>query len=129
MQLASKMRFISAQYIAYFRDDLWKKCATHSNRMALILAEKISRLNGITITQPVQSNGVFIIMPKGVADSVCKKYFFYPWNEKTSEYRLMTGWDTTEEDIEEACECFTGGIDLVEVRIKKKRCPTDTSDI
>ena len=100
MQLASKMRFISAQYIAYFRDDLWKKCATDSNRMALILAEKINRLNGITITQPVQSNGVFVIMPQGVAESVCKKYFFYPWDEKTSEYRLMTGWDTTEEDIE-----------------------------
>lgn len=101
MQLASKMRFISAQYVAYFRDDLWKKCAGHSNRMALILAEKISRLNGITITQPVQSNGVFVIMPQSVAESVCKKYFFYPWDEKTSEYRLMTGWDTTEEDIEE----------------------------
>jgi len=100
MQLASKMRFISAQYIAYFRDDLWEKCAAHSNRMASILAEKISRLNGITITQPVQSNGVFVIMPQRVAESVCKKYFFYPWDEKTSEYRLMAGWDTTEEDIE-----------------------------
>ena len=100
MQLASKMRFISAQYIAYFRDDLWKECAIHSNRMALILAEKISRLKGITITQPVQSNGVFVIMPRIVAESVCRKYFFYPWDEKTSEYRLMTGWDTTEEDIE-----------------------------
>jgi threonine aldolase len=104
MQLASKMRFISAQYIAYFRDDLWKKCAEHSNRMALILAEKISRLNGIKITQPVQSNGVFVIMPQSVAESVCRKYFFYPWDEKTSEYRLMTGWDTTEEDISELVE-------------------------
>jgi len=100
MQLASKMRFISAQYIAYFRDDLWRKSAAHSNRMALILAEKIGRLSGITITQPVQSNGVFVIMPQTVAARVCKHFFFYPWNEKTSEYRLMTGWDTTEEDID-----------------------------
>ena len=111
MQLASKMRFISAQYTAYFRDDLWKKCATHSNRMALILAGKISRLNGITITQPVQSNGVFVIMPQRVAESVCKKYFFYPWDEKTSEYRLMAGWDTTEEDIEGLVRVFREELD------------------
>ncbi len=99
MQLASKMRFISAQYIAYFRDDLWKKCASHSNTMASVLAEKISSVKGITITQPVQANGVFVIMPPQVAEKVCRKYFFYPWNEKTSEYRIMTGGDTSEEDI------------------------------
>ncbi len=63
MQLASKMRFISAQYIAYFTNDLWKKCAFHSNSMAQLLAEKIKDIDGIQITQPVQSNGVFVIMP------------------------------------------------------------------
>jgi threonine aldolase len=101
MQLASKMRFISAQFIAYFRDDLWKKCASHSNAMAGILANKIMEIKGLKITQPVQSNGVFVIIPKKVAEKVMQQYFFYPWNEKKSEYRLMTSWDTTEEDIEE----------------------------
>ena len=100
MQLASKMRFISAQYIAYFRNDLWKKCATHSNAMAKMLADKLNNFNEITVTQPVQSNGVFVIMPSAVAEKMCEHYFFYPWNEKASEYRLMTSWDTTEEDIE-----------------------------
>ena len=101
MQLASKMRFISAQYIAYFRDNLWKQCASHSNSMAKLLAEKLMGINGIRITQPVQSNGVFVIMPGEVAEKVSKYYFFYPWNEFISEYRLMTSWDTTEEDIDE----------------------------
>ncbi len=100
MQLASKMRYISAQYLAYFRDDLWKECASHANRMAGILADRISRLSEIKITQAVQANGVFVIMPGNVADRVNRSYFFYPWNEKISEYRLMTGWDTKEEDIE-----------------------------
>lgn len=100
MQLASKMRFISAQYIAYFRNDLWKRNAVHSNSMALILSEKLKGLKEIQITQPVQSNGVFAIMPKVVAEKVSKTFFFYPWNELTSEYRLMTSWDTTEEDID-----------------------------
>lgn len=101
MQLASKMRFISAQYIGYFRNDLWKKCATHSNAMARILSENLQKITGVKITQNVQSNGVFVIMPANVAEKMTEHYFFYPWNEKISEYRLMTSWDTTEDDIEE----------------------------
>ncbi len=101
MQLASKMRYISAQYIAYFRNDLWKQCASHANSMASVLAEKLKSVEGVRITQKVESNGVFVIIPEIVAAKVMKHYFFYPWNEQTSEYRLMTSWDTTVEDIEE----------------------------
>jgi threonine aldolase len=100
MQLASKMRFISAQYIAYLNNDLWKRCASHSNSMALHLADKLKKLELIRITQPVESNGVFAVIPKDIAEKVSKTYFFYPWNELISEYRLMTSWDTTEEDID-----------------------------
>ena len=101
MQLASKMRFISAQYIAYFRNDLWKKCASHSNAMARLLADNLRMISEVRITQDVQSNGVFLIMPHYIAERIMKKYFFYPWNEEISEYRLMTSWDTTEEDIDD----------------------------
>ena len=104
MQLASKMRFISAQYIAYFHNDLWKKCASHSNTMARILDKALQEIKGIRITQNVESNGVFVIMPSEVAEKMKNHYFFYPWNEKISEYRLMTSWDTTEEDIEDFVE-------------------------
>lgn len=100
MQLASKMRFISAQYIGYFKNDLWRTCAEHSNLMAKRLAEKLLKIPEVKITQKVQSNGVFVIIPHEVAESVRKHFFFYPWNEKTSEYRLMTSWDTTDEDID-----------------------------
>jgi threonine aldolase len=99
MQLASKMRFISAQYLAFFRNGLWKKCATHSNSMAQLLYNKVKNIDGIKITQPAQSNGIFVIMPRETADNLQKHYFFYPWNEETNEYRWMTSWDTTEEDI------------------------------
>jgi threonine aldolase len=101
MQLASKMRFISAQFIAYFRNDLWKECASHSNAMAAILADKLKGIKDIHITQKVQSNGIFVIIPYDVAERVMKEYFFYPWDESKSEYRLMCSWDTTEEDIED----------------------------
>jgi threonine aldolase len=69
--------------------------------MALILAEKMKKLNGVSITQPVQSNGVFAIIPRNVAEKVSNTYFFYPWNELKSEYRLMTSWDTEETDIDD----------------------------
>ncbi len=112
MQLACKMRFISAQYIAYFRDELWKKSASHSNDMAKILEKKLEPIMGIKITQKVQSNGVFVIMPYDVAERVRKQFFFYPWDEKVSEYRLMTSWDTTEADIE-------GFVNLLVKELKK----------
>jgi len=100
MQLASKMRFISAQYLAWFSNDLWKRCAEHSNSMAALLYEKVKKLEGVLVTQPVESNGVFVIIPHSVAENLQKQYFFYPWDEKRSEYRWMTSWDTTEDDIE-----------------------------
>lgn len=99
MQLASKMRFISAQFIAWFRDDLWKQLASHSNEMALLLAKEVENIKGIRITQPVEANGIFVIIPHDIAEQLRNHYFFYPWNESASEYRWMTSWDTTEEDI------------------------------
>ena len=65
------------------------------------LAEKLKDIPEVKITQKVQSNGVFVIMPKEVAEKVREHYFFYPWDEKRSEWRLMCSWDTKEEDIEE----------------------------
>ncbi len=101
MQLASKMRFISAQYIAYLSNGLWKECATHSNRMAKKLEERLRGIKGVTITQKVESNGIFVVMPHDVAERLRGEYFFYPWNEQISEYRLMTSWDTTADDIQQ----------------------------
>jgi threonine aldolase len=100
MQLASKMRFISAQYLGYFNDDLWKKNASHSNAMASLLAGKVKNIGRLKITQPVQANAVFVIIPPAVVEKLIEKYFFYAWNENISEYRWMTSWDTTESDID-----------------------------
>ena len=112
MQLASKMRFISAQYIGYFRNELWKECARHSNLMAQMLGQEMKAIPGVTITQKVESNGVFVIMPSEVAGRLKEHYFFYPWDEKRSEYRLMTSWDTKEEDIK-------GFVDLLRRELEK----------
>ncbi|HEX7014980.1 MAG TPA: hypothetical protein VF191_05670, partial [Cyclobacteriaceae bacterium] len=57
--------------------------------------------NGVRITQKVEANGLFVIMPPSVARKVQEDYFFYPWNEKKNEYRLMCAFDTTLEDVED----------------------------
>jgi threonine aldolase len=99
MQLASKMRFISAQFSAFFKDDLWLNLANHSNAMAQKLAEELRKFKSIQITQPVQVNAVFAIFPPGIAEELQKTFPFYVWNEETNEVRLMASWDTTPEDI------------------------------
>lgn len=100
MQLGSKMRFISAQFIALFEDDLWQKNARHANTMAGYLEQRLREIPEIKITQPVQANAVFAIVPAEYIATLQKKFFFYVWNEFTNEVRWMTSFDTTEEDID-----------------------------
>jgi threonine aldolase len=97
--LPSKMRFISAQFETLLRDDLWRTNAEYSNRMAQILARELEQVPKVQITQKVESNGVFAIIPRHFIAQLQKSYFFYVWNEEISEVRLMTSFDTTEEDI------------------------------
>jgi threonine aldolase len=104
MQLYSKMRFVGAQFLAYFENDLWKETATHSNKMAQILKQEISKIPEVKITMPVEANGVFAQIPREITQRLQEKFFFYPWNEKKSEVRWMTSFDTTEEEIYEFVE-------------------------
>jgi threonine aldolase len=99
--LPSKMRYISAQFEALLTGDLWHQNAAHANGMAQLLAQALGKIPQITITQKVEANGVFAIVPKKYVAKLQKKYFFYIWNEETSEVRLMTSFDTTEDDIKD----------------------------
>ncbi|WP_168625889.1 low specificity L-threonine aldolase [Cryobacterium sp. BB307] len=106
MQLASKMRFVSAQLVALLEGGLWLRSATHANRMALRLREALARevasgnLRGISFTQATESNAVFAVLPPGVADRLRERFRFYDWNPATGEVRWMCSFDTTEDDID-----------------------------
>ena len=100
MQLASKMRFLAAQFIALLGTDLWQRNASHANRMARLLAERVRQVGGITLTQTVEANGVFARVPAVHIPALQQNTAFYIWNAATSEVRWMTAWDTTEEDVE-----------------------------
>lgn len=99
MQLASKMRFIAAQFIALLNDDLWRRSASHANRMAQLLAGELAGIKGATLTQPVQANEVFVTLPREIIPKLQEQWPFHVWNEATSEARLITSFDTEEADV------------------------------
>ncbi|HEV2600656.1 MAG TPA: low specificity L-threonine aldolase [Candidatus Babeliales bacterium] len=101
MQLVSKMRFISAQFIALLTDDLWLKNAQHANAMAMLLADEIKDISYIKISKQVQANAVFAILDQKMIALLQEKYSFYVWDSALSEVRWMTSWDTTREDVME----------------------------
>ncbi len=100
MQLASKMRYIAAQFSAFLEDDLWKRNALHANRMAQKLHAAILDIPGVEVTQKVEANAVFATLPPEVIPELQKEFFFYVWDEERSEVRWMCSFDTTAEDID-----------------------------
>ena len=104
MHLPSKMRYISAQFEALLSSDLWRRSAEHSNRMAQMLGSELSKIPRIQLTQPVEANGVFAVIPREYVPQLQKKYFFYVWDEEISEVRLMASFDTSEDDIRDFVE-------------------------
>ncbi|MBW3086811.1 Low specificity L-threonine aldolase [Austwickia sp. TVS 96-490-7B] len=100
MQLASKLRFVSAQLLALYDGDLWLRSATHANVMAARLAAGVRELPGVRLTREPHVNAVFAVLPRSVADAVREQFFFYDWDEAVGEVRWMCGFDTTKEDVD-----------------------------
>src|SRR5258707_3106573 len=99
MQLASKMRFIAAQFESLLTNDLWRRSADHANRMARLLEKEISPIPGVKVVWKVEANGVFAQIPRHSIEKIKKQYFFYTWMEEESIVRWMCSFDTTENDI------------------------------
>jgi threonine aldolase len=100
MQLSSKMRFMSAQYVALLTDDLWLTSAAHANAMAKRLESAVRDIAGVSITQPVQANAVFAVLPADATSALQETFHFYTWNQQTGEVRWMCAWDTTADDVD-----------------------------
>lgn len=108
LQLASKMRFISAQLVALYAGDLWLRSAARANELAQRLAAGIRELEaavpGVRITQPVESNAVFVELPQGTATRAQSAFAFGAWPTQPGLYRLMCAFDTTEADVDALLE-------------------------
>lgn len=98
-QLFSKNRFVASQFIALLNNDLWFRMATHANCMAQLLYKEVSKISGVKITQSVDANAVFAIIPAHAIEPLQQRYRFYVWDEKTTELRWMCSFDTTEEEV------------------------------
>ncbi|MCW2840542.1 MAG: ltaA [Aeromicrobium sp.] len=106
MQLASKMRFVSAQLLALYEDDLYLRSAGHANAMAARLRAALEDLlargeiSGLSFSQPTQANGVFAVLDNAAADRIRESAGFYDWDRAAGEVRWMTAFDTTEADVD-----------------------------
>lgn len=114
MQLASKMRFLSAQFVALLDDDLWLRSATQANAMAARLRTGIQQrldagtISGLSFSQPTQANTILATLPDGMADRLRQRFAFYDWDPAAREVRWVCSFDTTESDVDQ----FLSAIDF-----------------
>jgi threonine aldolase len=100
MQLASKMRFLAAQFLALLEDDLWSRSARHANDMADRLADAVGGLPGVDVRYPVQSNAVFAALDPVHIKALQADWNFSVWDPGTNVVRWMTAFNTTEGDVD-----------------------------
>ena len=104
LQLASKMRFLSAQFLALLDDELWRHMAQHANAMARRLHDRVRGLPGLQITHPQESNAVFARLPANALAQLRQEWRMALWDEAAGEVRWMASWDTTPEDVDDFAE-------------------------
>jgi threonine aldolase len=109
MQLASKMRFMSAQMEALLTNDLWRRNAEHANQMARLLEQEMTKIPRVKVIYPVEANGVFAQIPQDAIPKIQERYFFYVWSEEEAVVRWMCSFDTTEQDVREFAQ-FVGAV-------------------
>jgi threonine aldolase len=104
-QLASKMRFVSAQFEALLEGDLWLANARHANAMAARLAVAVEAIEGVQVTHPVQANAVFARLPRSAIETLLAElpgaHPFYIWDDTSDEVRWMCAWDTRPEEVDD----------------------------
>ncbi|HEY1624209.1 MAG TPA: beta-eliminating lyase-related protein [Streptosporangiaceae bacterium] len=105
-QLASKMRFVAAQFCALLTDDLWRANATHANAMARRLADGVRDIPGVSVVHPVQANAVFAQLSPRHIEALQGDWVFHTWDERSSVVRWMAAFDTTPDDV----DAFLGAI-------------------
>ncbi len=104
LQLASKMRFLAAQFEALLEDELWRSLASHANAMAARLAAAIEDVPGVELLHPVEANAVFATLPEAALARLREQFDFYVWDERLSAVRFMCSWDTTADDVKRLAE-------------------------
>ena len=98
-QLASKMRFVAAQFEALLADGLWVRSAAHANAMAGLLADRLRGRPGVELVREPEVNSVFVRLPPPAVPELQAWSFVWPWGDHPGEVRAMTSFATTEQDV------------------------------
>ncbi|HEY2476289.1 MAG TPA: beta-eliminating lyase-related protein [Candidatus Cybelea sp.] len=106
MQLASKMRYIAAQFVALLSQDRWRTYAAHANAMTALLHERLRTIPALRITREVRCNVIFATLDRAAIERIQREYFFYIFDESLPEVRWMTHWATTPQDVEDFAACI-----------------------
>ena len=113
-QLASKMRFLSAQLEALLAGDLWLQNARHANAMAARLADAVRDLPDLEIVHPVEANAVFARIPRAAIGRLLAELPgeppFHVWDEQANVVRWMCAWDTAAEEVDEFAAAIAGAL-------------------
>jgi threonine aldolase len=101
LQLLSKMRYLSAQYIPFFKNELWRSLAMHANQRAQEIASIIETIPHLTLSYPVQTNQIFFTAPPAWVSLIQEAIFCYPWDQEKNEVRFIASWNTSEQDVKD----------------------------
>jgi threonine aldolase len=99
LQMYSKMRYLAAQYIPFFENDLWKRNAKQANGMTSLLVSELSTIEGVKVEIKPETNHLFVILPKEVIAPLQEEFHFYTWEAEKNLVRLVTSFDTTEQEV------------------------------
>ena len=100
LQLLSKMRYLSAQYIPFFTQDLWRTLALQANQKAQEVAAIIQSIPELSLTSPVETNQIFFTAPPSWIPHIQEKISCHLWDMEKHELRWVTSWSTSEQDIQ-----------------------------
>lgn len=110
MQLASKMRFVSAQFEALLEGDLWIENGRRANAMAAALHAAVKEIPGLAVVHPVQANSVFARIPPALIEPLQRETFFWPWDPVAGVVRWMCAFDTAPEDVTRFAAVLTSAL-------------------
>jgi threonine aldolase len=99
LQLLSKMRYLSAQYIPFFKTDLWRTLASAANKKAQEIASIIETIPQLSLSYPVETNQIFFKVPASWIPLIQENIFCYLWDKEKNEIRFIASWNTSEQDV------------------------------
>jgi threonine aldolase len=101
LQMPSKMRYLSAQYIPFLKNDFWYSLAKHANQKAQEISSVIESIEGLTLSFKVETNQIFFTAPAAWIPLIQEKVFSYLWDSEKNEVRFISSWNTSDEDVKQ----------------------------